>query len=211
MPVPQHSASAQNPLRHHGYSRCSAPLQQAQVLECVGAQRRGGILLNWLISVWTGTDSTGIINGLLFCLLLFCEQALNKLFSGSFLSHSAWFFLQPIAPSFSSFSPSSSETQEPSLLLSASADLLPLALSVYLSLLQLLPSTQDLPEMCRFRLLGNTTVLLKLQMEALQSNVWLVAFSAGRSCWNVVWPHEFIHMLCSNKYELHVVSCPVSV
>lgn len=41
MPVPQRIASAEDPLRHHGYSRCSAPLQQAQVLECVGAQRRG--------------------------------------------------------------------------------------------------------------------------------------------------------------------------
>lgn len=43
-----------------------------------------------------------------------------------------------------------------------------LALSASLSLLQLQPSTQDLREMCRLPLLGNTTVLLKLQMEAEQ-------------------------------------------
>lgn len=129
VPVPQHSASAQDPLRHHGYSRCSAPLQQAQVLECVGAQRRGGILQNWLIP-----DSTGIINGLLFRLLLFCMQILDKLLTRSFPSISAWLSLQSTAPSFSSFSPSSSIIHEPSLLLSASPDLLPLALSVSLSL-----------------------------------------------------------------------------
>lgn len=80
---------------------------------------------------------------------------------GSFFSSSAILLLL--------FSPSSSENPEPSLLLSLSPlppDPLPLALSVSLCLLQLLPSTQDLPEMCRFWLLGNTTVLLKLQMEA---------------------------------------------
>lgn len=42
----------------------------------------------------------------------------------------------------------------------------PPALPFSLCLLQLLPSAQDLPEMCRWWLPSNTTVLLKLQMES---------------------------------------------
>lgn len=49
----------------------------------------------------------------------------------------------------------------------------PPALPFSLCLLQLLPSTQDLPEMCRWWLPSNTTVLLKLQMESSQSGLWL--------------------------------------
>lgn len=55
---------------------------------------------------------------------------------------------------------------------------------------QLLPSTQDLPEMCRFWLPGNTRILLKLQMESWQSGQLLADVGVGRGCCKVVWPHE---------------------
>lgn len=56
MPVPKHSASVQDSLRHRGYRQSSALLQQAQVLEGAGAQIQGRIHQNSIIPVWTRSD-----------------------------------------------------------------------------------------------------------------------------------------------------------
>lgn len=196
VPVPLHSASAQDPLRHHGCSRCSALLQQAQVMECESSK--------------TGCLNRHRLNrDHQLTPLAFSSSEWKADITQTFVWVSSHSPSGSNTSSFSSFSPSSRKIQEPSLLLSASPGLLPLALSVSLPLLQLLPSTQDLPEMCRFWLLGNTTVLLKLQMEALQSNVWLVGFSVGRAA-AMLYDHMslctcFVHINMSFEW-CHILS-----
>lgn len=126
-----------------------------------------------------------IINGLpllpLCCKNKLSDEARDRVFSLTLSSASH----HPSPPSLS---------QTLLLSLSPSPDPLPLALS--LSLSPLLPSTQDLPEMCRLRLPGNSTVLLKLQMEALQSRIPLVAFQRGGGAAMLYDHMSFIHMLC---------------
>lgn len=102
MSVPKHSASVQDPLRHHGYRQSSAPLQQAQVLEGVEAQIQGRIHQNSIIPVWTGTDSTRIINGLLWLSPSLLQEQTFLMRRVSLLSLSAGLFFQPnaiLAPS----------------------------------------------------------------------------------------------------------------
>lgn len=85
-----------------------------------------------------------------------------------------------------------------------SVPLTPVPLSLAFCLLQPLPSTQDLPEMCRLWLLGNTSVQLKLQMESSQSRgMRLVDFSVGRAYGNVVPSGLYTHaFLKTNTLQL---------
>lgn len=164
MPVPKHIASVQDPLRHHDYSRSFALLLQAQLLESKVVQVRGGnrqkrVIDRTVIShLWPPLSVSSSVAGANFVV----RQG-----AGSLLSLSARLPPQRHASPLDLLPPPG---EIPNLLPSY---LCPPALPFSLCLLQLLPSTQDLPEMCRWWLPGNTTVLLKLRMESSQSGLWL--------------------------------------
>lgn len=140
------------------------------------------------------TQQGSSMASLRFCLLLCCKNKLSNEY-GSFFSLTSSFFLSFLLPpvEFWTFSPP----------ISALFSLL-LSLSPSPSYSRCHPhrtSQKCADSGCWATLPYYWSFKWKSSREARN---WS-AFHAGRGCCNVVWPHEFIHMLCSNKYELQAV------
>lgn len=210
MLVPKHSASVQDSLRHRGYRQSSASLQQAQVLEGEEAQIQGRIHRNSIIPVWTGTGSTRTINGLL-CLSPSLLQKQTFLMRWvSLLSLSAVLFYTILPPSTLPSSVKSGPFSRPSSvpLLSFLSLLLSPSLSASYSCCHPHRTSQKCADSGCWATLP---YYWSFKWNPQRASLWLVSFSAGRGCCNVVWPHEFLYILCSNKYELQGFPCFVSV